>query len=206
MPKTVFIHVTSVVTLLFMVGCSSVTSGVKVRSYAQDKPRVDQEFEGNQGYFLGGPTEDTVLQRRLTRRVYVLEVSKEADEVVTKISQDEGNNSPAVTPVALKIPAKKKHRVVVREEAPIPLPDFLNDDMLMEENVMEQKTTSSRQDDFVATSFVEYKVTKDDTLQKISKKFYDAYSKWPRIYEANKKLIKSPDQIKPGTVLRIPVE
>jgi len=55
-----------------------------------------------------------------------------------------------------------------------------------------------------AAGFVEYTVEKDDTLQKISKKFYDSYSKWPRIYEANKAVIPNPDKIQPGIVIQIP--
>ncbi|MCA9400789.1 MAG: LysM peptidoglycan-binding domain-containing protein [Candidatus Omnitrophica bacterium] len=53
-------------------------------------------------------------------------------------------------------------------------------------------------------SYIEYVIQKDDTLQKISKKFYDSYSKWTKIYEANKNVIKSPDRIAPGTTIRIP--
>ncbi|MBN1869684.1 MAG: LysM peptidoglycan-binding domain-containing protein [Candidatus Omnitrophica bacterium] len=52
----------------------------------------------------------------------------------------------------------------------------------------------------------EYTVQKGDTLQKISKKFYDSYSKWPKIYEANKSVISDPDKIKPGIVLQIPMQ
>ncbi|MBI5023504.1 MAG: LysM peptidoglycan-binding domain-containing protein [Candidatus Omnitrophica bacterium] len=53
---------------------------------------------------------------------------------------------------------------------------------------------------------IQYTAEKDDTLQKISKKFYDSYSKWTRIYEANKSVIPNPDRIKPGTVLQIPMD
>ncbi|MBF0122080.1 MAG: LysM peptidoglycan-binding domain-containing protein [Candidatus Omnitrophica bacterium] len=52
----------------------------------------------------------------------------------------------------------------------------------------------------------EYKVEKDDTLQKVSKKFYGSYSQWTRIYDANKDVIKNPNFVKPGTMLKIPVE
>ena len=51
-----------------------------------------------------------------------------------------------------------------------------------------------------------YTIEKDDTLQKISKKFYDSFSQWHRIYEANRAAIKNPDRLKPGTVITIPVE
>jgi len=49
-------------------------------------------------------------------------------------------------------------------------------------------------------------VEKNDTLQKISKKFYGSYSKWPKIYEVNKTKISDPDNIVAGTVLKVPVQ
>ena len=51
-----------------------------------------------------------------------------------------------------------------------------------------------------------YTVQKDDTLQKISYKFYNTNHKWVSIYEANKDVIADAHRIKPGIVLRIPVE
>jgi nucleoid-associated protein YgaU len=49
-----------------------------------------------------------------------------------------------------------------------------------------------------------YTVKKGDSLSKISKKLYGDASKWRGIYEANQPLIKNPDLIYPGQVLRIP--
>lgn len=49
-----------------------------------------------------------------------------------------------------------------------------------------------------------YVVEKDDTLQKISKKVYGVYSQWPRIYDANRAVIKDPNFLKPGVTLMIP--
>ncbi len=51
---------------------------------------------------------------------------------------------------------------------------------------------------------VEYKVEKDDTLQKISHRFYGSYSKWTRIYDENKAVIKDPNRLKTGILLKIP--
>ena len=50
-----------------------------------------------------------------------------------------------------------------------------------------------------------YTVQKDDTLQKISKKIFGSYSKWYKLYQANKDKIKNPNVLRPGTVLTIPV-
>jgi LysM repeat protein len=52
----------------------------------------------------------------------------------------------------------------------------------------------------------EYKVQENDTLQKISQKFYGTMHKWTKIYEANKDQLKGPDKIRPGQVLKIPAD
>jgi nucleoid-associated protein YgaU len=49
-----------------------------------------------------------------------------------------------------------------------------------------------------------YVVEKDDTLQKISKKVYGSYSKWTKIYDANRDVIKDPNFLKFGVTLKIP--
>ena len=47
-------------------------------------------------------------------------------------------------------------------------------------------------------------VVSGDTLGKIAKKFYGNAMKYPVIFEANKPMLKNPDLIYPGQVLRIP--
>lgn len=47
-------------------------------------------------------------------------------------------------------------------------------------------------------------VIKGDTLGKIAKKYYGNAMKYPLIFEANKPMLKDPDKIYPGQVLRIP--
>ncbi len=49
-----------------------------------------------------------------------------------------------------------------------------------------------------------YTVEKGDTLSKIAKEMYGKASKYPVIFEANKPMLKDPDEIYPGQVLRIP--
>ena len=51
-----------------------------------------------------------------------------------------------------------------------------------------------------------YMVQPGDTLQTISKKFYGGFSKWPKIYDANKDRIQNVNQVKAGTVLIIPMD
>lgn len=51
-----------------------------------------------------------------------------------------------------------------------------------------------------------YTVQSGDTLSKIAKEFYGNASKYQQIFEANKPMLKDPDKIYPGQVLRIPAE
>lgn len=47
-------------------------------------------------------------------------------------------------------------------------------------------------------------VAKGDTLSAIAKKFYGNANAYPAIFEANKPMLKHPDKIYPGQLLRIP--
>ena len=49
-----------------------------------------------------------------------------------------------------------------------------------------------------------YVVTSGDSLSKIAKREYGDANAWPRIFEANKDLIKDPNKIFPGQKLKIP--
>jgi nucleoid-associated protein YgaU len=48
-------------------------------------------------------------------------------------------------------------------------------------------------------------VVSGDSLSKIAKQYYAAPMKYPAIFEANKPMLKDPNKIYPGQVLRIPV-
>lgn len=49
-----------------------------------------------------------------------------------------------------------------------------------------------------------YEVKKGDSLSKIAKEFYGDAMKYPVIFEANKPMLKDPNLIYPGQMLRIP--
>ena len=49
-----------------------------------------------------------------------------------------------------------------------------------------------------------YEVKKGDSLSKIAKQYYGDPMLYPRIFEANKDILKDPNKIKPGQKLRIP--
>jgi hypothetical protein len=50
-----------------------------------------------------------------------------------------------------------------------------------------------------------YVIEKGDTLSAIAKKYYGKASDYPRIFEANREVIKDPDLIFPGQKIRIPL-
>ncbi|MEO8604571.1 MAG: LysM peptidoglycan-binding domain-containing protein [bacterium] len=49
-----------------------------------------------------------------------------------------------------------------------------------------------------------YTVEKGDTLSKIAKHHYGDANKWKKIFDANTNILKDPDRIFPGQVLKIP--
>ncbi len=49
-----------------------------------------------------------------------------------------------------------------------------------------------------------YVVVRGDTLGEIAKHYYDNTMKYPEIFEANKPMLRDPDKIYVGQVLRIP--
>jgi nucleoid-associated protein YgaU len=65
-------------------------------------------------------------------------------------------------------------------------------------------------DDLVApeqkTKIEFYVVEKGDSLSKIAKRYYNDAMSYPRIFEANREVIKDPDLIYPGQKIRIPLD
>ena len=51
-----------------------------------------------------------------------------------------------------------------------------------------------------------YIIVKGDTLSAISKKYYGDANKYPRIFEANREVIKDANLIFPGQKIRIPLD
>lgn len=85
----------------------------------------------------------------------------------------------------------------VKFPATTPLASATDEPMMIEEQVTQMEAVSQ--------NFEKYTVAKNDTLQKISKKFFGTTKKWPKIYDANKDVLLGPDKLYPGQVLNIPV-
>ena len=51
-----------------------------------------------------------------------------------------------------------------------------------------------------------YEIQSGDSLSAIAKKYYGKASDYPRIFEANREVIKDPNLIYPGQKIRIPME
>lgn len=49
-----------------------------------------------------------------------------------------------------------------------------------------------------------YTVKKGDTLSHIAQRYLGDGNRYPEIFDANRDILKDPDMIKPGQVLRIP--
>lgn len=184
---------------LFLYGCTA-TKDVEMRHYVEVKDRVDQNMEGGNAGFVGGtPQPVDRSDIRKTRKTYVLEFSKKTDaEMDETLAQDaapmdepryEDYQEEAYPDEGMGYVEPTSRRAGSQYQ----MPDL--DDI----DVVDDATAP-------APTFKPYTVQKDDTLQKISKKFYNSYSKWPRIYEANKAVIDNPDFIKPGTELQIPMD
>jgi len=200
MHKNMFKGAALLLGLIGVIGCASGGSGVEVRRYIEVKDRLDQDMgQGNAGFLSGEPQPEDRSTIRKTRKTYVLEVSSgdpvEQDTVVVEEpdeSMDDGYDSESRYDAYEEYETDNYIEVSGDEAAAYDGFDSLEDT----KSLYNLPTPSA----------TEYTVKKDDTLQKISKKFYDSYSKWPKIYEANKGVIPNPDRIKPGTVIQIPAE
>ena len=159
--------------------CLLLLSGCLVRTYTVEKPRVDTDKSGNQGFLSGEPTgEQEIKKKNLsdTRKVSVWE-------------WELGWGKPKVISEGVK----------TEDEM------YMSDEYGTQELVMVD-TVASDEGYPVGAEYQKYKVQKNDTLQKISYKFYGTTRKWIKIFEANKDKLKTPDKIFPGMTIRIPVE
>jgi len=174
----------------FLTGC------VTVRSYTVEEPRTDLDIQGNQGY-LSGTSNVEFPENRLgdTRQISVFEV--EFLEAKTKDKPDKKGKK-AVADSKKKSSPKEKFTEWEEEES---TEFFIEDVDLVDSKI---NIESDDQGEIYSVKEQDYTVGKNDTLQKISSKFYGTTRKWQKIYDANSQILKSPDKLYPGMVLRIP--
>jgi nucleoid-associated protein YgaU len=181
-------YLSLVVLVAFAAGC-----GVKAQTYVMTKERTDVEGTGNGGCISGNC--NYVAPEKKTRKVYVLEMSKPVPESeVRKIEQEVSKQTTEIRTESA--PSYNDHTTTVETtQRRIVIPPIDDEPAAVTTTVVKEEGPSEA---------VLYTVAKDDTLQKIAKKFYNSYGKWVRIYDANKEKIKNPNFVRPGTVLTIP--
>ncbi|OQX88470.1 MAG: hypothetical protein B6D55_00070 [Candidatus Omnitrophica bacterium 4484_70.2] len=162
--------------LIFLYGCI-------IRTYTIEKPRRDLDIEGNQGYLYGKPPSPPQLKKR--RKVTVFEV-----ELGTHPPKEISSLEPEVSIEKEEKIEKKIEEQILEEEGGV-----------VEEEKREEEAPPLKP----LKEYKLYTVEKNDTLQKISKKFYGTTKKWPLLYEENKDVIKNPDKIYPGLKIKIPI-
>ncbi|MDD4955966.1 MAG: LysM peptidoglycan-binding domain-containing protein [Candidatus Omnitrophica bacterium] len=74
-----------------------------------------------------------------------------------------------------------------------------------EEQITEEETMIEEAPEISEKNYEMYTVQKNDTLQKISQKFYGTTKKWKMIYDENRDVLKSPDRVYPGKTIKIPL-
>jgi LysM repeat protein len=179
-----------------------VMSGCVMRTYTTEMDRVDQEIYGNRGVIMGTPPAVEDAQRvRKTRTIYNLEVElpsgyRTSQEIKDKdLYGNRGYVRGGVTP---------EKEVYVSEKGG----ERVSGSTRLSGSGMPQIVYSEPSSDNTSATAGNgneyYVVKKGDTLQKISEKFFKTTTKWKDIYEANKRILKTPDRIRPGQKLIIP--
>lgn len=191
-----------IVTVIFVV---SIFSGCTMRSYKQVRDRVDQDMPGNAGYVSGTSISEDRSDIRKTRTTYVLEVNDKKQEAELQKVLDEPVVSKAADAEAVTS-APTQNFTPDNDDSSSALSSTDRDDSDRSSRGTDIDSISEKSESMASEETLgkEYKVEKGDTLQKISKKFYGGYSKWNKIYEANKDKISNPNRIKPGIVITIP--
>ena len=188
-----------IILVVFAAGC-----GIEAKTYVMTKDRVGLDQGNGNGGCVVGKCPPAPEPQEKTRKVYVLEFTKPVPESeVRKIEESAVNaitSTPepsAASPSVDNAPAAPGSTQPAVSNQPV-IPVIGDEPAPAAPSVAADQAS-------VGAQVQSYTVLKDDTLQKISKKVFGSYGKWYKIYEANKKKIKNPNILKPGTVLDIPV-
>lgn len=176
----------------------------------------DQEIKGNQGYLKGSPPQ--LEKPLLPRKKKILSIEIELPTPERKVPSPDkeiwGNQGSLYRKeekmkyVYLEPAQPKKEEkpaeVEVREEPEFlqpaePVPEVAEKLIPSPQEVPPEEKAPKEE------KYIEYKVKEGENLWSIAKKIYGEGTKWTLIYEQNRDLLKSPDEIKPGMVLKIPI-
>lgn len=152
-------------------------SGCMGRSYVTDQSKLD--FDTSTGERKAPSNNND------KRKVFVWEI---------ELGKDKG------APKSYKAPSE-----ATTEPSYAPAESTQNTVVTTPEPTMETATTPA----VTATTsgdktYTEYTVQKNDTLQKISQKVYGTTKKWQILYNENKDVLKGPDKVYPGLVIKVP--
>lgn len=186
---------------LYLISLSStlILSGCLVRTYPLTRERVDQNLtNGNRGYLNGQAPITEERQRKETRTTQVVEIELRSPIKFEKTAKPKEESNVQ----ALKTGLTQEPLTLEEEQETLSNKGYLTEgaSSLLPEISLTSKPTSA------TFNTEKYTVQKTDTLQKISQKFYGTTKKWKRIYEANKNILRGPDNIYVGQILDIPVE
>lgn len=159
-----------------------VFSGCVVRTYSVTKERPDQDLNaGNKGYVEGKQPSSEPKERNTLRTTKVVEVELYPPIKIEK-GRKKSRTHKKIMPEQFESEEGTGNKGYITESYSPPIAEPV-------EIVMEK-----------------YTVLKNDTLQKIAKKFYGKSNSWVKIYDANKNSLKAADKIFAGQVLNIPIE
>ncbi len=184
--------------LLIFPGCLRSVEIVK-------RERIDQDLaKGNRGVILG-PVPTTPSKASPTRTYTEWDVEIPTYEMQMKIpgwhrkwhDKDLSGNRGYVMGGSQK---RKREDVipVAKEEAPPPM-NWFSKPFQHKEETQELKETPAE-----VPTHTTYTVKKGETLGEISGKVYGTTKAWRRLYEANRDILKDPDHLRPGQVLKVP--
>ncbi|MBU1061736.1 MAG: LysM peptidoglycan-binding domain-containing protein [Candidatus Omnitrophica bacterium] len=184
-------------------------SGCIMRATPYKMDRVDQEIKGNRGVLVGSAEASQEADKKKTRTMYNIEIELPSRSDVKNPDLGTRGNRGYISKrdVAEQKNAPVKKVKSVAELKPISAPKtaqvVYTTPLSSDKGYIQEKGEGTLIE--MEKSLNTYIVENGDTLQKISNKMYGTTKRWKKIYEVNKKVLKSPDKIKPGQKLMIPI-
>lgn len=174
---------------------------VTTRTQVVEMDRVDQELSAgaNRGYLAGTVPQQERGPRKMTRQIIRTDVElptlTELQKSPTKDEQISGNQG------YLMRQSGQPEAWIMESEFSSPLSEPVSESGEMD-------FTEQAVEELEPATFEEYIVQKGDTLQSIAAKpnVYGKASRWVKLYEANKDVLKNPNKIYPGMKIKIPSE